>query len=116
MNQSKAQSRICNAEDNITKLYQRCAELTQITENLDAKMEKQKDDLNAQHNIFFKKFTETVDAHEEKFSTHNKKIRGNTELLDLHGKDLEFLKAFRIDTGNRLERLDKTVKKNLANA
>lgn len=35
--------------------------------------------------------------------------------MDLHGKDLEFLKAFRIDTGNRLERLDKTVKKNLAN-
>ena len=79
-------------------------------------MDKQKEDLNAQHNIFFKKFNETVDAHEDKFSGHNKKIRGNTELLDLHSKDLEFLKAFRIDTGNRLERLDKTVKKNLANA
>lgn len=57
-----------------------------------------------------------MEAHEDKFSGHNKKIRGNTELLDLHGKDIEFLKAFRIDTGNRLERLDKTVKKNLANA
>ena len=90
--------------------------MTQITENLDSKMEKQKDDLNAQHNVFFKKFTETVDAHEDKFSNHNKKIKNNTEQLDKHEKDLEFLKAFRIDTGNRLERLDKTVKKNLANA
>jgi hypothetical protein len=67
MNQSKAQQRTCNAEDNITTLYAKCKELKEITENLDAKMNKQKDDLNAQHNIFFKKFTETVESHEEKF-------------------------------------------------
>lgn len=79
-------------------------------------MDKQKDDLNAQHNIFFKKFTETVESHEDKFNGHSKKIRGNTEKLEEHHKDLDFLKAFRMDTGNRLERLDKTVKKNLANA
>jgi hypothetical protein len=79
-------------------------------------LKKQKDDLNAQHNIFFKKFTETVESHEEKFSSINKKIRNNTEQLDNHAKDLDFLKAFRIDTGNRFERNEKNIKKNLVNA
>lgn len=79
-------------------------------------MNKQKDDLNAQHNIFYKKFTETVEAHEEKFSINSKKIRNNTEQLENHSKDLEILKNFRIDTGNRFERNEKNIKKNLVNA
>lgn len=116
MNQSKTQQRTCDSEDHITKLYSKCKELLEITENIDTKMNKQKDDLNAQHNIFFKKFTETVEAHEEKFSISSKKIRNNTEQLETHSKDLEFLKAFRIDTGNRFERNEKNIKKNLINA
>ena len=40
LNQSRAQQRTCEAEENVIKLYKRCEELTEITQQLDRKMDK----------------------------------------------------------------------------
>ena len=67
MNQSMAQKRICDAEDNIKRLWEKCGSLTETTTQLDNKIDQTKRDLNATIEKFKQDYQQMVLNHEERF-------------------------------------------------
>ena len=84
-NQSMAQKRMDDAEQNMRDLWKKCGDLTLVTENLDSKIKVTRKDLDLQHSNFFQKFNDQVNDFEEKFGKHHKRIFHCSELLEAHG-------------------------------
>lgn len=57
-NQSVAQQRMDDAEQNMRDLWKKCSDLTLVTESLDSKIKVTRKDLDLQHSNFFQKFND----------------------------------------------------------
>lgn len=112
MNQSRAQKRICKAEDNITKLWDKCGQLTNTTETLDQKIDKTRADLDAQHKIFYKEFENTKERMDDTFEKLRKDIRNINNKIEDHNKRLDNLERFSEQHGKNIDKLEQRINKN----
>ena len=111
LNQSKAQERICDAEDNIGRLWEKCQALTEFDTGLDEKINKTRIELDQQHADFYEKYMKTVEEHETKFINNMKRIKANTEQLEAHKQVLDDYKGFKDNTIKQNERLEGKITK-----
>jgi len=72
--------------------------LTNTTVTLDNKIDQTRQELDEQHGKFYQEYILNKQENDERFSSHLKRIRANTDLLEVHVKTLEDIKVFREST------------------